>query len=101
MNDNTDDRLERLFNAARLADTSPSPREEGFEARLMVRLRERREASLPWYTWAWRFTPVFGVIIVALMVGSGMTYRAAGLDVAHAFTSGYENATLVSYLTGE
>ena len=101
MKPDTDDRLKRLFAAARAADDEPSPREEGFEARLMTRLRHRQEAELPWYAWAWRCSPVFAAVVVALMIGSGVTSRYVDPDLSHTLNSGFENATIISYLTGE
>ena len=101
MNDDAEDLLNRLFAAARAAEHEPSLREDGFESRLMARLRERRETELPWYVWAWRSSPVFASVIVALVIGSGITSRNTEMDLSHSLTASYENATIISYLTGE
>lgn len=101
MNDTRDDRLNRLFAAVRAAEVLPSPREEGFEERLMMRLRERQEQDALWYTWAWRFSPVFATVVIVLMIGSGISVRHTEREVSLAVTGNLENAHLISYLTGE
>ena len=67
----------------------------------MIRLRERKEQDGPWYTWAWRFSPVFTVVVVALMIGSGITSRNIEREVSLAVAGNFENANLIAYLTGE
>jgi type VI protein secretion system component VasF len=101
MKTDDNDLLKRLFAAARAAEHEPSPREEGFEARLMTRLRQRQETELPWYAWAWRCSPVFAAVVVVLMIGSGITSRNTELDLSHTLNGNYETATIISYLTGE
>ena len=68
MSDKSDKRLDRLFAEARAVAVHPSPREQGFEERLMIRLRERQATDAPWYTWAWRCSPVFAAVVVALIL---------------------------------
>jgi hypothetical protein len=99
--DEAADRLKSLFAKARTVDQGPSIREEGFEGRFMARLREQRSENLPWYLWAWRSVPLFAVVVMVLISACGTQTAVTGAHLAHALTSGYEEATLVSYYTGE
>jgi hypothetical protein len=102
MNDNeADDRLNSLFAKARTVDQGPSIREEGFEGRFMARLREQRSEGTPWYLWAWRSVPLFAVVVMVLISVCGTQTTVTGTHLSHALTGGYEEATLVSYYTGE
>ena len=74
MSDNGDERLDRLFAAARNARVDTSALEEHFETRLMARLRERRREGIPWYALMWRMVPVFAVLVVLIAVYSA-SYR--------------------------
>jgi hypothetical protein len=99
--DEADDRLNSLFAKARTLDQGPSLREEGFEGRLMARLREQRCQDTPWYLWAWRSVPLFAAVVMVLITVSGAQTSGTGDYLSHALTSGYEEAALVSYYTGE
>ncbi|HEV7403959.1 MAG TPA: hypothetical protein VGO11_13560 [Chthoniobacteraceae bacterium] len=59
-------RLDELFAAARRAAPETSRLEYAFETRLLARLREECEASVQ--TWAWRLSPFFAAVAVALAV---------------------------------
>jgi hypothetical protein len=59
-------RLDRLLTLARQAGTEASPLEEGFENRLLARIREDRKRKAAWSSWAWRLAPVFFMIVVFL-----------------------------------
>ena len=99
--DEADDRLNSLFAKARTLDQVPSIREEGFEGRLMTRLREQRSQGTPWYLWAWRSVPLFAGVVMVLITFSGAQTSGTGDYLSQALTGGYEEATLVSYYTGE
>jgi hypothetical protein len=101
MNDNADDRLKQLFARAREAGQEVSLREEGFEGRLMARLREKRLEITPWYLWAWRSVPLFSALVVVLCTLCSVQTSGAGSPLFQALTSGYEESTLVSYYAGE
>ena len=102
MNDNdAGKRLDLLFAQARAAEPGSSIREEGFEGCLMARLREQRSESTPWFLWAWRSVPLFSAVIMLLITLSVAQTAVTGAHLSHALTGGYEEATLVSYYTGE
>ena len=67
----------------------------------MARLREQRSESTPWYLWAWRSVPLFAVVVIVLISVCGAQTTVAGAHLSQALTGGYEEATLVSYYTGE
>jgi hypothetical protein len=99
--DEAADRLNSLFAKARTLDQGPSIREEGFEGRLMARLREQRSEGPPWYLWAWRSVPLFAVVVKVLISVCGSQTAVTGVHLSQALTGCYEEATLVSYYTGE
>ncbi len=101
MNDNRDERLNLLFAKARTAEARLSVREEGFEGRLLQRIREQRLAASPWYLWAWRSVPIFSAVIVLLLMLSGFQGAGTGAYLSHALTGGDDESALVSYYTGE
>ncbi len=67
MNDDRDELLNRLFDAARTRKADTCALEEHFETRLMARLAELREERGSWSAWAWRLAPWFAT--VAIIVG--------------------------------
>ena len=99
--DEAADRLNSLFAKARTLDQGPSIREEGFEGRFMARMREQRSEGTPWYLWAWRSVPLFTAVIVMLISVCGSQTAVTDVLLSQALTGGYEEATLVSYYTGE
>ncbi len=101
MNNLSDDCLDRLLAKARGDLRKDSLREDGFEGRLMTRLRENRRQESPWYLWAWRAVPLLSAMIIMLVTVSGVQNSALGSDLSHALTGGYEESVLVSYYTGE
>lgn len=62
------DRLNELFAAARRAVPETSRLEYAFETRLLARLRDERETSVQ--TWAWRLSPFFAALAIALTLWS-------------------------------
>ena len=100
-NKEADERLDLLFAKARAADPGPSAREEGFEGRLMAKLREQRGEGTPWYLWAWRSVPLFTAVVLVLITVCGAQTPGTGAYLSHALTGGFEESTLVSYYTGE
>jgi polyferredoxin len=99
MNDDSDKRLDELFAAARAQTPDTSHVDYGFETRLLARIREEREAA-PWYAFAWRLTPVFAAIVVAL---GAWTYWSPSqdLDLQTVARSNSDESQIVEYLTGK
>lgn len=94
MIDNT--RLDELFAGARRAVPETSRLEYAFETRLLARLREEREVSV--LTWAWRLSPFFAAVAVALTLWS----RAAtdGPNETPLFAQLAEEHDSLGYLAG-
>lgn len=93
------DKLDKLFQAARNAKRDTSRVEYGFETRLMARIRAEQEVELPWFAFAWKLMPVFAAVVIALGV-----WNFAGAepgDLALAITGSHEETLLVTRLTGE
>lgn len=86
-----DDQLNRLFAAARQAPPDTARAQYGFETRLLARLRDERRQAVPWLVWAWRLTPVFAAIVLALGVWN---FTVAGQDVST------DEVATVALLTG-
>ena len=94
-----DERLDKLFAAARGIKPDTSRAEYGFETRLLAELRAQREQTLPWYAFAWKLVPAFAAIVVALGV---WTYAGANTtDLQSAIAGDHEENALATYLTGE
>jgi hypothetical protein len=98
MNDNHDDSLEALFAAARAQEVDTARLEYGFETRLRARLRGERGASL--FAWAWRLSPFFAALALAVAWWSHASLRTETEIVAEAAQVGDEQQLLVAYLTG-
>jgi hypothetical protein len=101
MNDNGDERLDRLFAAERSARVDTSVLEEHFETRLMARLRERRREGIPWYALMWRMVPVFAVMVILIAVYNTSYKPPSSGDLFAAISSGQEEYLAQNVLTGE
>jgi hypothetical protein len=101
MNDNADERLDRLFAAARTVPVDTFALEEHFETRLMARLGERRREGIPWYAVMWRMVPLFaGLVAVIAVYGTNFKPSFSG-DLFAAISSGQEEYLAQNILTGE
>jgi hypothetical protein len=101
MKDKMDERLDRLFAAARDERADISAADEFFETRLLARIKERREAAGPWYAAAWRLLPVFAVVAATITVYTFTFNPSESGDIFAAITSGQDEIAGISYLTGE
>jgi len=93
-----DDQLNKLFTAARQATPDTERTEVAFETRLFARLREQRQAAVPWFAWTWRLAPVFAAIVIALGVWN---FTAPTDPLADLVGDASDEAALVAMLTGE
>ena len=98
MKDESDKRLDELFAAARAQKPDTSRLEFGFETRLMARIREERNQPAPWYALAWRLSPIFAGIVVAL--GIWTYYSPHDPELQTAANAAGDEAQMVEYLTG-
>jgi len=98
MKDESDKRLDELLSAVRAQKPDTSRLEYGFETRLMARLREEGSAAKPWHAFAWRLSPVFAGIVVALGIWTYCSPRDPEMDAAAVTAS--DEAQMVEYLTG-
>jgi hypothetical protein len=101
MKDNMDERLDRLFAAARTEQVEISALDEYFETRLMARIKERNEIAEPWYGAAWRLLPAFFVVAAMVTVCSFTYNPSKSSDIFASITSGQDEIAGISYLTGE
>jgi hypothetical protein len=93
-----DDELNKLLRAARDAAPDTSRLEYGFETRLLARIRgERAKADAPIFAWAWRLTPWFAGVVVALGVWA---WYSPAPDPEAVANSAEDNGALVEYFTG-
>ncbi|KAB0665269.1 hypothetical protein F6V25_09270 [Oryzomonas japonica] len=101
MNHNEDERLDRLFAAARTVPVDTSVLEDHFETRLMARLGERRREVIPWYAVMWRMVPLFAVLVAVIAVyGTNFGPSPSG-DLFAAISSSQEEYLAQNILTGE
>ncbi len=102
MSSNSDEQMERLFEAARDEQPDTTRDEWGFETRVMARLREERDLSTSTFAWAWRLCPFFAALALAAGLWSRTTdarVRASSSLVTEVSQAGDEQA-MVRYLTG-
>jgi hypothetical protein len=96
-----EEKLERLFAAARQYAPYEPGSEAGFETRLMAKIRAERKREALFPVWAWRLVPVFFALVILLGIWA---YKAGTRDVTDlsAMTKiGNEEAVLTAFLAGE
>lgn len=93
-----DEKLDKLFGAARGAKPDTARAEYGFETRLMARLRAEREPAAPWYAFAWKLVPTFAAVVVAL--GVWMFIDSNVGDLRSVITGDHDETTLAAFFTG-
>jgi len=101
MRDDRDDRLDRLLALVRQAKSEPSPLEEGFETRIMARIREDRERKTTLASWAWRLAPVFITIVVFLGALEYVALPPPSADLYSVVAEGGEEEHFLRLWTGE
>jgi len=101
MKDKMDQRLDRLFAAARAEQADMSPADEFFESRLLARIKEQRESAVPWYAAAWRLLPAFAAVSAMITVCALTFNPAESSDIFAAISSGQDEIVAISYLAGE
>lgn len=101
MTSRLDERLARLFEAARAEEIDTSAEEEHFETRLLARIREMRGAPPPWYALAWRMVPAFAMVAMLITIGAYLYAPPAQNDLFASITDEQEDSAESSFLTGE
>lgn len=101
MRDDAEDRLARLFEAARSERGDTEAAEEFFETRLMARIRERRDVRPPWYALAWRCIPALALVTVIVAVCSMTIERTTSTDLFASISAGQEEYLAKSFMAGE
>jgi hypothetical protein len=99
-NDLNDEKLDRLFAAARKASHYRTGIESGFETRVMAKIREEKSQT-PFLHWAWRFIPVFASIVIFLVILVYSTKYSPMADLTTLTSVGNEDTTVVAFLAGE
>ncbi|HMK59912.1 MAG TPA: hypothetical protein VK452_02060 [Dissulfurispiraceae bacterium] len=99
--DNNFEELERLFAAARKRYHYDETLENGFEARVLAKIRGQYNSNFFFNLWAWRLIPALASIVLIL---GACTYIAehqqlVGLGPIAGVNS--EESLIVAYLTGE
>ena len=100
MNDDTEEKLNALFAAARAEERDTSRAEYGFETRLAARLREEGGGSLS--AWAWKLCPFFAALALAAAWWGHVNLRAeAAKEAVTEATQENAEQVLLAYMTGE
>ena len=99
--DRNEEKLERLFAAARKAEPYKKEIEYGFETRLMAKIRAQGERQTPFLLWAWRLIPVFASIVIFLGIWTYSSRYNSMTDLGAISMVGNEETTLLAFLTGE
>jgi hypothetical protein len=102
MRDDKDERLDRLFAAARNEQVTSLGADDFFESRLMARIKELHEAAAdPWYAPAWRMLPAFTAAAALITVCTITFNPPQSGDIFAAITIGQDENAGISLLTGE
>ena len=96
-----EERLERLFAAARQHRPYEAGSGAGFETRLMARIREERKRETPFPVWAWRLVPVFFTLVILLGIWAYKAETRDTTDLSAITKIGNEETVLTAFLTGE
>ncbi len=99
--DPNEEKIDRLFAAARQAEPYKAAIEYGFETRLMAKIRSERERRMPFFLWAWRLIPVFASIVIFLGIWTYSSRYGHMTDLSAITGIGNEESTMVAFLTGE
>lgn len=99
--DPNEEKIERLFAAARKAEPYKAAIEYRFETRLMAKIRAERERQMPFFLWAWRLIPVFASIVIFLGIWISSSRYSSMIDLSTLTQVGNEETTMVAFLTGE
>lgn len=86
----SDEKLDRLFAAARSAASDTSNQEQYFEVRVMAMISERQENRNSWPVLAWRMVPVFAAIVAILSILSMVIKPERSKDYFAAITNYHE-----------
>ena len=97
---NGDEKLDRLFQAARLAVLDTTKIEFGFETRLMAQVHQERERVLPWGVWSWRLLPVLASLVLVLGAWAWLVPLPVEADLAQLAPTSETEQTLVAHWTG-
>lgn len=91
--------MDELFKLARTVEPDIYRIESGLETRVLARLRVEHESLAVWFTWTWRFVPIFAVLVMAL---GGWYYSVSpNIDMRTAITANYEQSMHLSSLMGD
>jgi hypothetical protein len=93
-----DEKLDKLFAAARGVKPETTRAEYGFETRLTARLRAEHQTAAPWYAFAWKLVPTFAAVVVALGVWTFINSNAG--DLQNVITGDRDETTLAAFFTG-
>jgi hypothetical protein len=100
-NDSDNGRLERLFADARKYQPFEAKQQYGFETRVMARIRERRAAQKPFFSWAWRLIPALFAAVLMLGAWTYITEHSQLVGLSPIAGINNEETMLVASLTGE
>ena len=99
--DPDDQKLDRLFAAARKTEFYPSKKEFGFETRVMAAIRAKREGQTSLLMWTWRLIPVLVSLVIVLGSWIYVTESRSSIDLSAVARIDNEDTVLVAFLTGE
>ncbi|MHB8174462.1 MAG: hypothetical protein ACYDFU_08410 [Nitrospirota bacterium] len=92
-------KIDEFFKLARTVEPDISRAESGLETRVLARVRAEREEQAAWFTWTWRFVPVFTVLVIIL---GGWYYSfTPNTDMRTAITANYEQTMYLSNFMGD
>jgi len=100
-NNGDDERIDRLFEAARKSQPYNTKIEYGFETRVMAKIKAQRQKRKPFFSWAWRLMPAFVCAVMLLGVWTYLAEHKQLADLSLITAINNEETMLVASLTGE
>ncbi|HAM49386.1 MAG TPA: hypothetical protein DCP92_01300 [Nitrospiraceae bacterium] len=99
--DPSDEKLERLFAAARKAELYKPSRELELETRVMAKIRATHQGQMSFLSWTWRLVPALVCVVILLGIWTYATEPHYTVDFSAVAKIGNEETMLTAYLTGE
>ena len=100
MKNEQDERLDKLFSAARSIKPDTEAVEAYFETRLLARLEEQQSNLALFQAWSWRLMPWLASIVIIVGIGTLVYDPVRSSDLFAQFTSGYEEYQTTTLLAG-
>jgi hypothetical protein len=103
MAENGERRLDLLFAKSRGAPPDTTRVEEGFEDRVLARIRgtRRRNGEISFGAWSWRLSPLFAAAVIVLFVWTAATLPEPVAGTGGDLAAAWEASDMADFLGGD